>query len=97
MLVRIDLIARARAKFDELDADKSGMLEKAELDKVAEWVLQAYSDKSTEDRAAFKETLLKRIDVNQDGKLSMQEFAVVFDEILLRMDLHERAKVQFQK
>lgn len=96
MLVRMDLIHRARAKFVELDTDKSGMLETQELDKVAEWVLQAYSDKSVGDRAAFKETLMKRIDVNQDGKLSMQEFAVVFDEILLRMDLHERAKKQFQ-
>jgi len=96
MLVRMDLIHRARAKFEELDTDKSGMLEKDELDKVAEWVLQAYSDKSVEDRAAFKQSLLKRIDVNQDGKLSMQEFAIVFDEILLRMELHERAKKQFQ-
>jgi Ca2+-binding EF-hand superfamily protein len=97
MLVRMDLIHRARAKFEALDTDKSGMLEVAELDAVAEWVLQGYSDKPAEEREHFKATLMKRIDVNADGKLSMQEFAVVFDEILVRMDLHERAKKQFHK
>lgn len=96
-LVRIELVQRSKQKFDELDVDKSGMLEKAEIDKVAEWVLQAYVEKSAEERASFKATLMKRIDVNQDGQLSRQEFAVVFDEIMLRMDLLKRAKVQFDK
>lgn len=97
MLARLELVRRAKTKFDELDADKSGMLELTEIDAVAEWVLFAYVEKSNEDRSAFKATLMRRIDVNQDGKLSLQEFAVVFDEILLRMDLLKRAKNAFAK
>ena len=97
MLARMELIKRAKVKFDELDNDKSGMLEKEELDKVAEWCLQSYVERSEEERASFKSTLMKRIDFNQDGKLSLQEFAVVFDEIFVRMDLVKRAKVAFSK
>ena len=97
MLVRTELMTRARSKFEELDADKSGMLEKAELDKVADWVLEAYTEKSIEERSSFKATLLKRIDVNGDGKLSLQEFSVCFDEILQRMDLIARAKKEFER
>ena len=97
MLVRTELMGRAKTKFEELDADKSGMLEKTELDKVADWVLEAYTEKSIEERSSFKATLLKRIDVNGDGKLSLQEFSVCFDEILQRMDLIARAKKEFER
>lgn len=97
MLIRTELIGRAKTKFEELDADKSGMLEKAEIDKVADWVLEAYTEKSNEERAGFKATLLKRIDKNGDGKLSLQEFTVCFDEILQRMDLIARAKKEFER
>jgi len=97
MLVRTELINRARSKFGELDADKSGMLEMDELDKVTDWVLQAYAEKSQQERSDFKANLIKRMDVNGDGKLSLQEFAVIFDEIVTRMELTEKAKVEFQK
>lgn len=97
MVTRLDLIERARAKFTELDSDGSGQLELPELDKVAEWVLAAYDDRSVKELAEFKSTLLKRLDVNKDGKLSLQEFAVLFDEILLRVDLIAQAKKAFSK
>lgn len=97
MLVRVELIERARAKFDELDTDKSGLLETAELDKVVAWVLAAYGDRSESELAGFKATLMKRIDANQDGKLSIQEFAVLFDEICVKMDLIGQAKKAFAK
>ena len=97
MLVRTELMGRAKVKFDELDEDKSGMLEKSELNKVTDWVLQTYTEKSVTERANFKSTLLKRIDVNGDGKLSLQEFTVIFDEILQRMDLISRAKNEFDR
>lgn len=97
MLARIELVKRAKVKFDELDTDKSGMLEAAELDKVCDWVLTAYVEKTEAERAEFKTTLLKKIDVNNDSKLSLTEFAVLFDEMLLRMDLIKRASIAFKK
>jgi len=97
LVVRLELVERARAKFQELDNDNSGMLEKAELDKVAEWVLAAYGERPESEIAGFKATLMKRIDANNDGKLSLQEFAVLFDEICARMDLISQAKKAFGK
>jgi Ca2+-binding EF-hand superfamily protein len=97
LLIRLELIERARGKFNELDTDKSGMLEKAELDKVADWVLAAYGERPEAEIAGFKATLMNRIDVNHDGKLSLQEFAVLFDEICARMDLIAQAKKAFGK
>ena len=97
MLVRTELINRARVKFNELDVDKSGMLEMEELDKVTDWVLQAYAEKSPAERSDFKANLVKRMDVNGDGKLSLQEFAVIFDEIITRMELTDKAKSEFHK
>ena len=97
LLQRLELIERARSKFNELDTDKSGMLEKAELDKVVDWVLLAYGERSDAEVAGFKATLMNRIDVNHDGKLSLLEFAVLFDEICSRMDLLNQAKKAFKK
>ena len=97
MLIRSELMGRAKVKFDELDEDKSGMIEKGELDKVAEWALQVYAEKSVVERASFKVTLMNKIDLNGDGKLSLQEFTVFFDEVLQRMDLIDKAKKAFTK
>jgi len=97
MLARIELVKRAKVKFDELDTDKSGMLEAAELNQVCDWVLTAYVEKSEAERAEFKTTLMKKIDANGDGKLSLPEFAVLWDEMLVRMDLIKRASVAFKK
>ena len=96
MLARTELMRRAQVMFDELDKDKSGMLEKAELDIIAERVLQVYPEKSSSERASLKTNLLNRIDANGDGKLSLQEFTVLFDEILQRMDLIMSAKYDFE-
>ena len=46
MLARAELMQRAKVMFDELDKDKSGMLEKAELDIITERVMQVYTEKS---------------------------------------------------
>ena len=97
MLARIELVKRAKIKFDELDTDKSGMLESAELDKVCDWVLTAYVEKTEAERTEFKVTLMKKIDANGDGKLSLPEFALLWDEMLVRMDLIKRATVAFKK
>ena len=84
-------------QFSPVSTPQSGMLEKAELDKVAEWVLAAYGERPAEEIAGFKATLMKRIDANADGKLSLQEFAVLFDEICTKMDIISQAKKAFAK
>ena len=96
-MARLELIERARSKFNELDTDKSGVLEKGEIDKVCDWVLAAYGEKSEAELSGFKATLLKRIDVNGDEKISLPEFAVLFEEICARMDLLAQAKKAFNE
>lgn len=95
MLVRINLLHHAREKFTELDADKSGFLEAAEIDALVEQVLQAYVEKSPADKAHFKATLISRIDKNRDGKLDIKEFADLWEEMLERLDLIEGARRKF--
>jgi Ca2+-binding EF-hand superfamily protein len=97
LVARLELIERAREKFQELDTDKSGVLERAELDKVCDWVLAAYGEKTEDELVGFKATLMKRIDVNGDEKISLPEFAVLFEEICTRMDLLAQAKKAFNE
>ena len=40
---------------------------------------------------------MKRIDVNGDQKISLQEWAVLYDEVIARMDLISQAKRAFAK
>ena len=60
-------------------------------------MLAAYGERPNNELEGFKATLMKRIDVNKDGKLSLQEFAVLFDEIMMRMDLISQARKAFSK
>lgn len=97
MLAREEMIKRAVVKFRELDADNSGFLETAELDKVADWVLDSYIEQSRDDRDHFKSSLVDRMDKNKDGKLDLKEFTELFIEILQRMDLVHQATMAFKK
>lgn len=42
MLARFAVFERAKVKFTELDADSSGFLEGAEIDKVVDWALEIH-------------------------------------------------------
>lgn len=84
MLARMDLVQRAKSKFEELDADHSGALEREELDSLVSWVLESHVEKTKEQKANFKNLLLTRIDVNKDGKLDITEFTDLFAEMLDR-------------
>lgn len=84
MLVRVSLVEKARAKFKELDKDKSGLIERHELDGVLDWVLESHVEKTPAQRTAFRDQLLARIDVNKDGNLDIREFTDLFAEMLDR-------------
>lgn len=68
MTARFAMIERAKSKFEELDTDKSGFLEAAELDICVQWALQAYK---TSDPSTYKEKMMSKVDWNKDGKLDV--------------------------
>jgi Ca2+-binding EF-hand superfamily protein len=77
----------ARAKFRELDSDNSGFLEAAELIEVSKFVVDSISlseneggNNAAENEAMFNK-LLKKMDVNSDGKLDLHEFSVLFQDL----------------
>lgn len=84
MIVRMELVAKAKTKFIELDADKSGFLENGELDNLVSWVLETHVEKTQQEKENLRDSILVRIDVNKDGKLDVTEFTDLFAEMLDR-------------
>jgi len=95
-LSRMDAINRATYKFKELDTDNSGFLERKEIDEMIRQILLAFSEKTDKEREEFRNTLIRRVDVNSDEKISLQEFTTLFDEMVDRLDLIEQARATFQ-
>jgi calmodulin len=84
MVIRMDLVQKAKHKFEELDVDHSGSLENAELDNLVSWVLESHVEKTEQQRQNFRDSLMVRIDVNKDGQLDLTEFSDLFAEMLDR-------------
>lgn len=62
-------------------------MEAAEIDEVVNYCMTTlYLDGAAplcdKDQAAFKDTLMKRLDANGDGKLTLEEFSKLFDSSL---------------
>jgi hypothetical protein len=76
------MIGRARKKFQIFDADGSGMLDGAEMEKLAQWVWSSFHPDgqplSAEELAAESRKILKRVDANEDGKMDFAEFESYF-------------------
>jgi len=85
---------RARAKFVELDTDNSNFLEAGEIDKVVAWALEAYSGS---DPAAYKASMMAKIDSNLDGKIDIEEFMTLFEDMLVRLSLLQSARGKFEE
>ena len=95
MLARMELLQSAKKKFNELDVDSSGFLETSEIDHLLDIILASYVEKSDEENRKFKSTLISRIDTNKDGKLDLSEFTRVWEEVVVRSDLIEQARIKF--
>ena len=76
----------AANKFNELDVDGNGYLENDELMTVVDWMVAMEPDKGDvndeEQQSQLKSAMMKRIDENQDGRLSLREFTVLFEDVM---------------
>jgi Ca2+-binding EF-hand superfamily protein len=93
------LMRNARAKFTELDTDGSDSLEGPELEILCDWVVHIYYPRGVRvtdyERDLIKAKIMKNIDTNGDGCLDIQEFASLFEEITMRIELNKRAMKKF--
>merc|ERR1711871_4009 len=88
VVVRNDLIEQARVKFNCLDKDKSGFLEKEELAQVLlEWASTCKSSIDIDVDEACTE-LIASVDVNGDGKLDLMEFVVIFEATMTQSGVY---------
>jgi len=73
---------RASKKFDQFDTDESGFLEGPELFEVASWVWGSFhpgGEPLSEELVAMEaDKICRRVDENQDGRMSLDEFAAYF-------------------
>ena len=80
----VEIISRAETKFREIDTDASGFIEPAEFAPVIDFMLKTSTD-SKERKILTKEECVIKIegtDKNSDGKLSLEEFIVLYEEVL---------------
>lgn len=69
--------------FKKVDIDQSGFVEKDELQKVMEDVAKDIGvEKPTKEDV---EEVLKELDENKDGRLSLDEFQVLIEQVLEQM------------
>ena len=95
MLARLEMKRLVEGKFVALDKDSTGFLEAKEIDELVDWVLLAYVEKSNEDRAKFKQSVMAKFDLNKDGKIDLKEFGILWESVLDKMDIVARAKKKF--
>merc|ERR1711988_1208976 len=76
----------AASKFNELDVDQNGFLENEELSTVVDWMLTMEPEKgdltNSDQQYQLKSSMMKKIDENQDGKLSLSEFTILFEDVM---------------
>jgi len=91
-------LAKAHAKFKELDADNSGYLQGPEMKELADWIFEAFgrghaatdADNKREDRLG--RTLMQRLDADGDGKLTFEEFAHWYADSAAQIDAFRTKK-----
>lgn len=88
-------VSEAYRKFQELDADKSGMLTSGELLELAKWVYQSFqADGNTlpeeqVEREAGR--LLKKLDTDNDGGITFDEFVGYYETKLKQAQVFKQA------
>jgi Ca2+-binding EF-hand superfamily protein len=81
---RVLAMKHAMNKFHELDNNGNGVLDHDELEEVTDYVLKTFypdgAPLSKEDKQSFKEKMMKEVDMNNDGRLTLDEFSILFDK-----------------
>jgi len=72
-----DALKQAKIKYDELDRDNSGLLEREEAEAIADWALRAFQPKGFRiaefEKQEFRNSLTKIADANNDQKIDFDE------------------------
>lgn len=98
VICRYNTATKAKAKFDELDGDKSGHLNGEELSLVVKWMFEMSTEAGTvgdEEEAEAKAVMMDRIDANKDQILTFGEFLVLFEEEQRKSMMLKYAKQKF--
>ena len=76
----VQLDAHIKSIFDEVDSDKSGFVDEIELESI----LKKFAQTNGGDAPSKEEVAktLKTLDLNQDGKISLDEFKVLAVKML---------------
>jgi len=90
MIDRNMLMQRAKAKFEEFDTNKCGVIESGKIRQVVDWCMSAYPIENID---SFTKGLIASIDINKDGQLSLDEFINLFEQMLVRLELVKKAKI----
>ena len=95
------MVKYAKQKFAELDANKSGNLDNAEITKLVDWLLDMTEEEFTDaDKGLIKDELMVRVgDVQTDGStvVSFENFVLLCEEEMERVELRRRAKEKFRE
>ena len=95
------MVKYAKTKFSELDANKSGNLDNAEITKLVDWLLDLTEEDFTDaDKGLIKDELMVRVgDVQSDGStvVSFENFVLLCEEEMERVELRRRAKEKFRE
>jgi Ca2+-binding EF-hand superfamily protein len=93
---KMDIYRKAKAKFEELDKDRSGELDGKEITKLAKWILESEKFLAEDkDLETVKAKVLSRIDDNKDGRMGFKEFAILYEEVYRRICCIEFAANKF--
>lgn len=97
--VRVTVLNLARSKFNELDQDNDGFLADAELAAMTAWVLTSYEKQTTseDEQKAILSEIMSKVDTNNDSKLDLFEFSLLFEHVTVKKSVMSRARPLFNE
>jgi len=101
MQVEVSMLSsRAEKKWNQLDTDRNGFLEGKEVAELAEWVWSSYRPgKAISEKETEQETikLLRRCDINGDGRIDQEEFGLYYEKTAAAMFKFHKAHPEKRK